>query len=160
MKDLDTYKDENAFRIPDGYFEKMQNDVIQKIHYNQIRYHRNRLIIGLSSIAAGVFIFVGFLVFLPKNGQSVLVSAMDTVSKGNIIQQSNSKIQVNQEFISGDVSKSISNAKQLAASVSVKSATKDNSNENVQQFDNLDYEIVESYSDELVYADIMELYSE
>jgi len=160
MDNLEKYRDENAFQVPNGYFEKMQDEVFQKIHYHQKISHRNKFIITFSSLAASILIFIGLLVFLPKNGQPVLVSSLDSVSESNVFQQVNSELNTNQEVVSEDESKLSDNNEQIAASGSVNSKTKNNSKRKVQQYNNLDYDIVESYSEELVYADIAELYSE
>jgi len=157
MGNLDQYRDENAFQVPDGYFENLQNEVIQKIHYHQKITRRNRFIISFSSLAACLLIAVGLFSFFYQDGQSVLVSSLDTVSNV-IIQKPLSEAATNPEITTADEIKL--NETQLATSGSVKLAKKDISKEKSRQFDELDYEIVESYSDELVYADIMELYSE
>jgi|WetSurMetagenome_2_1015567.scaffolds.fasta_scaffold681483_2 flagellar biosynthesis/type III secretory pathway M-ring protein FliF/YscJ len=159
MENLNQYRDKNTFQVPDGYFEDLQNDVIQKIRYHQKTTRRKRLIISFSSVAACLLIVVGLFSFFHQDGQSVLVSSMDTVSDAVIIQQPFSEAATNPESITADEKKS-HNETQLANSGSVKSAKKDILKSKSQQFDNLDYEIVDSYADELVYADIMELYSE
>jgi hypothetical protein len=54
MDNLEKYRDENAFQLPNGYFEKMQDEVFQKIHYHQKISRRNRFIITFSSLAASI----------------------------------------------------------------------------------------------------------
>ncbi len=160
MDNLEKYRDENAFQLPNGYFEKMQDEVFQKIHYHQKISRRNRFIITFSSLAASILIFIGLFVFLPKNGQPVLVSSLDSVSESKVFQQVNSELNTNKEIVSENESMLSDDNKQIAASESVNSETKNNSKDKVQQFNSLDYDIAESYSEELVYADIAELYSE
>ncbi len=160
MDNLEKYIDENAFQLPNGYFEKMQDEVFQKIHYHQKISRRNRFIITFSSLAASILIFIGLFVFLPKNGQPVLVSSLDSVSESKVFQQVNSELNTNKEIVSENESMLSDDNKQIAASESVNSETKNNSKDKVQQFNSLDYDIAESYSEELVYADIAELYSE
>ena len=154
MENLDQYRDKNAFQVPDGYFENLQNDIIQKIHHHQKITRRNRFIISFSSVAACLLIVVGLFSFFHQDGQYVLVSSLDTVSNAVIIREPLSETETNQDAFTVD------EKTQLTASGSVKSTKKDTSKDKSRQFDELDYEIVESYSDELVYADIMELYSE
>ena len=158
MENLDQYRDKDAFRVPDGYFENLQNNLFQKIHHRQKIARRNKFIISFSSVAACLLIIVGIFSFFHQDGKSVLLSSRDTVSDAAVIEQPLSETTTNPEIITVDKMKL--NEKQLANSSSAKSAKKEISENKSQQFDELDYEIVESYSDELVYADILELYSE
>jgi hypothetical protein len=104
--------------------------------------------------------FYRSICFFTKKWTAVLVSSLDSVSESKVFQQVNSELNTNKEIVSENESMLSDDNKQIAASESVNSETKNNSKDKVQQFNSLDYDIAESYSEELVYADIAELYSE
>lgn len=156
MENLEKYRDNEAFQVPDGYFETLQKDVLNRIHHQQKINRRNKLLLTFSSAAASLLIVVALLIFFPKSGDPILVSNFESLSNAQISKQLDDKISDNQDNLQPENVSVQNESNRDAVDAKVKRGRVNNEPE----FDNLDYQIVETYSDELVYSDVLEFYSE
>lgn len=133
MKNLSEIKKENPFLVPDGYFDQLESEVMLKVRAEQKRIHRRR-IYTISIAAAAVvalLVAINVWIFLPDdNGQSTELAKEG--SESSILLASSNDHEL------------LSNGEALPA------VDFENSD-----LDNVDYQILDYYSDEMSQLDLL-----
>ena len=134
MKKLDDIKKENPFLVPDGYFDQLEQDVMTQVH--QIHYaNRRRRIYTISIAAAAVvalLVAINLWIFAPDNKASNTQLAEGNTTSGSVLLASGSEMDVlstGQEMPTVDWEES--------------------------DFDNVDYQILDYYTDEMSQLDYL-----
>jgi hypothetical protein len=133
MKNLNEIKKENPFLVPDGYFDQLESEVMSKVRAEQKRIHHRR-IYTISVAAAAIvalLVAINIWIFLPNNnGQNTELAKEG--SESSIL------------LASGNDYELLSNGETLPA------VDFENSD-----LDNVDYQILDYYSDEMSQLDLL-----
>ncbi|MBP5650870.1 MAG: hypothetical protein J6X01_07340 [Bacteroidales bacterium] len=133
MKNLNEIKKENPFLVPDGYFDQLESEVMSKVRAEQKRIHHRR-IYTISVAAAAIvalLVAINVWIFLPdNNGQNTELAKEG--SESSIL------------LASGNDYELLSNGETLPA------VDFENSD-----LDNVDYQILDYYSDEMSQLDLL-----
>lgn len=133
MKNLNEIKKENPFLVPDGYFDQLESEVMLKVRAEQKRIHHRR-IYTISVAAAAIvalLVAINVWIFLPdNNGQNTELAKEG--SESSIL------------LASGNDYELLSNGETLPA------VDFENSD-----LDNVDYQILDYYSDEMSQLDLL-----
>jgi uncharacterized membrane protein YdfJ with MMPL/SSD domain len=134
MKSLDEIKKENPFLVPDGYFDQLESEVMSKVRMEQKKNHRRR-IYTISVAAAAVvalLVAINVWIFLPENNSQNTELAEEGSNNSNILLASGGDYGV------------LSNGEALPA-VDFEDS----------DLDNVDYQILDYYSDEMSQLDLL-----
>ena len=134
MKSLDEIKKENPFLVPDGYFDQLESEVMSKVRMEQKRIHR-RKIYTISVAAAAVvalLVAINVWIFFPENNSQNTELAEEGSNNSTILLASGSDYGV------------LSNGEELPAV-----------NFEASDLDNVDYQILDYYSDEMSQLDLL-----
>ena len=134
MKSLDEIKKENPFLVPDGYFDQLESEVMSKVRMEQKKNHRRR-IYTISIAAAAVvalLVAINVWIFLPENNSQNTELAEEGSNNSNILLASGGDYGV------------LSNGEALP--------TVDFEDSDL---DNVDYQILDYYSDEMSQLDLL-----
>ena len=136
MKSLSEIKKENPFLVPDGYFDQMENDVMAQVQHLQ-KLHRRRKIYTISVAVAAVallLITINVWIFAPdKSSNNTQLAENGTTSSNTLLASSNNYdygvLTTGDELPAVDFGDS--------------------------DFDNVDYQILDYYSDEMSQLDLL-----
>ena len=134
MKSLDEIKKENPFLVPDGYFDQLESEVMSKVKLEQKKVHRRR-IYTISVAAAAVvalLVAINVWIFLPENNSQNTELSDEGSNSSAILLASGSDYGV------------LSNGEALPA-VDFEDS----------DLDNVDYQILDYYSDEMSQLDLL-----
>lgn len=134
MKSLDDIKKENSFLVPEGYFDQLEQDVMTQVH--QIRQaNRRRRIYTISIAAAAVvalLVAINVWIFAPDDNASNTQLAEEKATSGNVLLASGSEMDV---LSTGAVMPVVDFEE--------------------SDFDNVDYQILDYYTDEMSQLDFL-----
>ncbi len=74
MTSLNDLKNRVDFKIPDGYFDRMQKEVLQKIHLREKRIKQRKIFFTIGSVAASLLIIFNIVFFFPNEDTTELAS--------------------------------------------------------------------------------------
>ena len=135
MKSLDEIKKENPFLVPDGYFDQLESEVMSKVRMEQKKNHRRR-IYTISVAAAAVvalLVAINVWIFLPENNsQNTELAEEGGNNSSSILLASSNDYGV------------LSNGEELPT-VDFEAS----------DLDNVDYQILDYYSDEMSQLDLL-----
>ena len=160
MSSLDQLKKDIEFTTPDFYFENLETVVLTKIKKQEIRARNKKIFISISSIAASFLLLFTIFNFTASQEMDTLVSdnsQTPTISVDVIDEQHTAKQEPEPEILlamatPATASSSPKNAvhhtaKHISSVANVEMLQDDN-------FNNLDYQIIEYYEDEMLLTDI------
>ena len=77
---LESLRDQNPFRVPDGYFDELPQRISARIEANPIRTKTRRLHPGVFAAAASVVLLLGLVVLMPSSINNRTTEAINTYS--------------------------------------------------------------------------------
>lgn len=134
MKSLDEIKKENPFLVPDGYFDQLESEVMLKVRMEQKKIHRRRIYtisVAVAAVAA-LLIAINVWIFAPENNGQNTELAEEGSNNSSIL------------LASGNDYGVLSNGEELPA-VDFEAS----------DLDNVDYQILDYYSDEMSQLDLL-----
>lgn len=134
MKSLDEIKKENPFFVPDGYFDQLESEVMSKVRMEQKKIHRRRIYtisVAVAAVAA-LLIAINVWIFVPENNGQNTELAEEGTPNSSILLASSNDYGV------------LSNGEELPA-VDFEAS----------DLDNVDYQILDYYSDEMSQLDLL-----
>ena len=134
MKSLDEIKKENPFLVPDGYFDQLESEVMLKVRMEKKKIHRRRIYtisVAVAAVAA-LLIAINVWIFAPENNGQNTELAEEGSNNSSIL------------LASGNDYGVLSNGEELPA-VDFEAS----------DLDNVDYQILDYYSDEMSQLDLL-----
>jgi len=141
MISIDDLNKKPDFKLPNAYFEKMQDEVFAKIHQYEKKFTQRKIFYIISSMAASLLI-IFIVYFLPKENFSKLTSLISGEKEMQIISDN----------IVMNLAMNIENVENLSNKVSVKQRIKK------IELDNLDYSIIEYYEESIYDLALLDSY--
>jgi len=147
MFSIDDLNKKMEFNVPDGYFEKMQNEVFAKIHWHKKKLKQRKIIYSIGSIAASLLIIINVVYFYPEKNSENFASLVPEKKEAqqplynNIIEHDLIEVKNNSEI--GISRKNKTSDKQIVAEM---------------ELDNLDYNIIEYYEESMYDLVLLDLY--
>ena len=149
MKNLDEIKNDNGFDVPEHYFDELGNNVIAKIKKQEKKQRNNRIFMSVSSIAASLLIILSIFYFKPTSEVHDLAL---------VHQQAEIPVTFNEENLSKQEGIVVENIAEPVVREYAKTSSEKVTNaiaQNIQHenLDNIDYQIIEYYDDDIMFAD-------
>lgn len=91
MFSIDDLNKKPDFNLPEGYFEKMQDEVLTKIHRYEKKNKQRRIFYSIGAVAASLFIIFNIVYFFPDKKPANLASQNNKTSLKQIV----TKIELN-----------------------------------------------------------------
>ena len=159
MSPLEQLKKDIEFKTPDFYFENLEGIVLSKIKKQEIRARNKKIFISISSIAASFLVLISLFRFTASPEMDTLISDNQippvftvTIDEQNIDNQEPEEPVLLAATIPMNTSSSPKNVThQPVKPVSSVSNSEGTHNGN---FNNLDYQIIEYYEDEMLLTDL------
>lgn len=166
--DLNSYSKEKQFNVPEGYFDHLSEQIFDAVKADQKRLLFKRRLFYSISIAASICLLLvaGFLFFDLKNGENIdspIVRTTSAPSVGNDTSNTPEDIQYESLLAQNQPAKSIPNSTEETAPVKLKNKKEQNTSSEInnnnfeEELDDIDYQIIENYSNEIVFNDWWEL---
>lgn len=167
--DLNSYPKDKQFDVPEGYFDNLSDQIfaaVKKADQKQMLL-KKRLFYSISVAASLTLLLVaGFLFFNLKNGENIdsplaqntpETSFVDDTSNTQEVIQYESLLAQNQ--IPQSMSTPADEPKPMAPknNKGIKTANETIANNSEDELDDIDYQIIENYSNEIVFNDWWEL---
>ena len=143
MISIDDLNKKMDFKTPDGYFEKMQDEVFTKIHRYEKRRKQRRILYSITSVAASLLIIFSITFFLPNKNSGNLASL---VYEKEIQLADNSIIDQDLTEIENDIDVSQENKTSIKQMIEK------------MELDILDYNIIEYYEEVVYNLALLDLY--
>lgn len=143
MSTLDQLKDNPGFTLPENYFEGLQDEVLAKIRLRKKQAVRKRIYLTAASIAAVALLIFSLTIFLPKNEKQ----EPQLFAQNNESQSSEDFISFNYDFNDEPTETPSSDAPSSFTEVIEET-----------EWDNLDYQIMEFYSDDFSSSEFIDYY--
>jgi len=143
MISIDDLNKKMDFKTPDGYFEKMQDEVFTKIHRYEKRRKQRRILYSITSVAASLLIIFSITFFLPNKNSGNLASL---VYEKEIQLADNSIIDQDLTEIENDIDVSQENKTSIKQMIEK------------MELDNLNYNIIKYYEEVVYNLALLDLY--
>lgn len=131
------------FKIPDGYFEKMQDEVFIKIHRHEKKLHQRKIFYSIGSIAASLLIIFSVVHFFPHEKSDNLAS---------LVLEKKESYSTNDSLVNQDITDMKNDTEVPKNKVSMKQRIAE------IKLDNLDYDIIEYYEESIYDLALLDLY--
>lgn len=156
MIDLNKIDKKEIFQVPENYFEEMQEQVLAKIRHQKIKSRNNRVLVAITSIAATFLLIFSLLHFIPQpdQGNLALTGTHESLSEMLTDTGSTESVMPDEVQVTENRTTNWDIAINRVSSVMPKeTSTLAQVIENVE-LDNLDYQILEYYQEDISLMDL------